>query len=190
MSAVTKKALSESLIKLLKEKPLSKITISDITGDSGMNRHTFYYHFRDINDLIVWTLETSSIQAMEGKTKADDWTVGFLALFDWAKKNQNFILSVYHYVSIDYIYRFFYEKSYKLLRSVVDDESVGLRVKEEDKDFIANFYKFGLVGLVIEWLDSAMMDDPKRIVDKLSLMINGDIRRCLEKFDANRTKTL
>ena len=190
MSAVTKKALSESLIKLLKEKPLSKITISDITGDSGMNRHTFYYHFRDINDLIVWTLETSSIQAMEGKTKADDWTVGFLALFDRAKKNQNFILSVYHYVSIDYIYRFFYEKSYKLLRSVVDDESAGLRVKEEDKDFIANFYKFGLVGLVIEWLDSAMMDDPKRIVDKLSLMINGDIRRCLEKFDANRTKTL
>ncbi len=40
--------------KLLAQKPLSKITIADITEDCGMNRMTFYYHFQDIYDLIDW----------------------------------------------------------------------------------------------------------------------------------------
>jgi AcrR family transcriptional regulator len=44
MSEITKRALSASLKKLLGSKPLSKITVSDITADCGVNRQTFYYH--------------------------------------------------------------------------------------------------------------------------------------------------
>ena len=47
MSQVTKRALEASLKNLLLKKPLSKITISDITEDCGINRMTFYYHFKD-----------------------------------------------------------------------------------------------------------------------------------------------
>ena len=50
MSNITKRALEQSLKNLLLKKPLTKITISDITADCGMNRMTFYYHFKDIYD--------------------------------------------------------------------------------------------------------------------------------------------
>lgn len=46
MANSTKKALEASLKKLLKEKPFDKITIADLTGDCGISRMTFYYHFR------------------------------------------------------------------------------------------------------------------------------------------------
>ena len=49
---MTKAALAASLKKLLEKKPLSKITVTDITRECRINRHTFYYHFRDIYDLI------------------------------------------------------------------------------------------------------------------------------------------
>ena len=49
VSKLTKRALAASLKKLLAQKPLSKITIADITEDCGMNRMTFYYHFQDIS---------------------------------------------------------------------------------------------------------------------------------------------
>ena len=55
MSQVTKRALEASLKKLLLEKPLHKITVSDITDDCGINRMTFYYHFKDIYDLVEWS---------------------------------------------------------------------------------------------------------------------------------------
>ena len=55
MSQVTKRALEASLKNLLLKKPLSKITINDITEDCGINRMTFYYHFKDIYDLVEWS---------------------------------------------------------------------------------------------------------------------------------------
>ena len=52
MSQITKRALEQSLKNLLREKPLSKITVTDITEDCGISRMTFYYHFKDIYDLV------------------------------------------------------------------------------------------------------------------------------------------
>ena len=43
MSQVTKRALEQSLKNLLLKKPLTKITVGDITDDCGINRMTFYY---------------------------------------------------------------------------------------------------------------------------------------------------
>ena len=54
LSNITKHALEESLKRLLLKKPLTKITINDLTTDCGISRMTFYYHFKDIYDLVEW----------------------------------------------------------------------------------------------------------------------------------------
>ena len=56
MPNTTKAALEESLKRLLLKKPLDKITITDITTDCGISRMAFYYHFKDIYDLVEWVL--------------------------------------------------------------------------------------------------------------------------------------
>ena len=66
MSQVTKRALEASLKNLLLQKPLSKITISDITEDCGINRMTFYYHFKDIYDLVEWSCQEDASKALAG----------------------------------------------------------------------------------------------------------------------------
>lgn len=47
----TKKALKNSLLELLKEKPMSKITVKELTEFADINRGTFYLHYTDIFDL-------------------------------------------------------------------------------------------------------------------------------------------
>lgn len=54
MLQLTKKAIVNSFIKLLNEKPLDKITVKNIAEDCGINRNTFYYHFSDIRELTVY----------------------------------------------------------------------------------------------------------------------------------------
>lgn len=48
---LTREAIKKAFIGLLEEKSLNKITIEDITSRVGINRQTFYYHFKDILDL-------------------------------------------------------------------------------------------------------------------------------------------
>lgn len=52
MSSITKQALEHALKSLLLKKPFHKITINDITEECGVSRMTFYYHFKDIYDLV------------------------------------------------------------------------------------------------------------------------------------------
>lgn len=67
MSNITKHALAESLKKLLLKKPLNKITINDLTTDCGISRMAFYYHFKDIYDLVEWACLEESRKALQGK---------------------------------------------------------------------------------------------------------------------------
>ena len=60
-----KRALEASLKKLLLQKPLNKITINDITEDCGVNRMTFYYHFKDIYDLVDWIMVEDAAKVLE-----------------------------------------------------------------------------------------------------------------------------
>ena len=69
MSQTTKRALAQSLKKLLQTKPLSKITINDIAEDCGVSRMTFYYHFKDIYDLVEWACIESATRALAGRVK-------------------------------------------------------------------------------------------------------------------------
>ncbi|HEX3023391.1 MAG TPA: TetR-like C-terminal domain-containing protein [Lachnospiraceae bacterium] len=182
MSQTTKRALGASLKKLLLKKPLDKITVIDIIEDCEVNRQTFYYHFKDIFDLIEWMCIDEASKALNGKKTYDTWQQGFLQLFDAVLENKQFIMNVYQSVSREQVERYLYEVTYNLLAGVVEEQSQGMNVREDDKMFIADFYKFAFVGLMLDWIRKGMKEDPKRIIERLSILIQGDITRALEKY--------
>ena len=67
MSNTTKQNLEASLKKVMLQKPLDKITISDITSDCGISRMAFYYHFKDIYDLVEWSCVEDGTKAVSEK---------------------------------------------------------------------------------------------------------------------------
>lgn len=47
----TKKAIAAALAELLKEKPLNRISVREISEIADINRGTFYLHYRDVADM-------------------------------------------------------------------------------------------------------------------------------------------
>jgi probable dihydroxyacetone kinase regulator len=179
MSNLTKRALSASLKKLLLEKPLSRITVSDVASDCGVNRQTFYYHFADLADLIEWTcLEDAKKAIADNKTYAT-WQEGFRHVFQLMKEDKPFIMNIVHSVSLEQLELYLYKLVYPLLKGVVDEKAVGMEVREEDKQFIADFYKYAFVGLVIAWIKNGMKDDPQKVVDETSFLVSGTLENAL-----------
>ena len=60
----TCKAIVKAFKELLEEKDYEKISISDITRRAEINRKTFYYHFTDIHDLVVWAFDNEAVEHM------------------------------------------------------------------------------------------------------------------------------
>ena len=72
MSNTTKQALEASLKKVMLQKPLDKITISDITSDCGISRMAFYYHFKDIMDVLEWTFRRATQELVQKSLNEED----------------------------------------------------------------------------------------------------------------------
>lgn len=184
--ATTKLAIAYSFKELLLEKPLDKITVNDITEKCEMNRQTFYYHFHDILELAEWICEEDAERAIKENRTYDTWQEGFLAVFQMIKRDKAFIINIYHHVPREYLYRYLYRVTYQLLYDVLEEKAEGMVVREEDKEFIANFYKYGFVGLVVEWIEKGMKDDPGLIIERLNSLIQGTFDHALQNAKVNK----
>lgn len=182
MSQITKRALEQSLKNLLLKKPLTKITINDIAEDCGINRMTFYYHFKDIYDLVEWSCMEDARKALEEKKTYDTWQQGLLQIFDAVRQNKPFIMNVYRCVHQEQVEKFLSPLVDSLLRGVINEESAGMTVRDEDKDFIAQVYSYVFIGIMLDWIKNDMRGKPEVIVEKLATLIKGSISSALGRF--------
>lgn len=184
MSSITKKALEHSLKNMLLKKPLDKITIRDLTDDCGISRMAFYYHFQDIYDLVEWACIEDATAALAGKKTADTWSEGLAQIFEAVYDNKPFVLNAYRSLDRERMERFLYSLTADLIRGVIDEKSQQIAASEEDKTFIADFYKYSFVGLMLDWIRRGMDDNYHEIVRKTSLVMHDAVTRALENFAA------
>lgn len=182
MSQVTKRALEQSLKNLLLKKPLTKITINDIAEECGINRMTFYYHFKDIYDLVEWSCLEDAKRALDEKKTYDTWQQGLLQIFEAVQENKPFILNVYRCVYREQVEKYLQPLVDHLLLDVINEESGGMTVREEDKQFIAQVYSYIFIGLMLDWIKDDMREEPQKIVEKLARLIRGSMEAALSRF--------
>lgn len=63
-SNITKQALATALRELMEQVPFDKIQVQHICERCGMNRKSFYYHFKDKYDLLNWIFDMEIMPLM------------------------------------------------------------------------------------------------------------------------------
>ena len=182
MSQITKRALEESLKNLLLQKPLNKITINDIAEDCGINRMTFYYHFKDIYDLVEWSCLEDAARALNDKKTYETWQEGLINIFNAVLENKPFIMNVYRCVHREQVEKYLSPLVDDLVRGVINEEAASIRVRDEDKEFIAKVYSYVLIGIMLDWIKDDMREDPKEVVARLARLIKGSVPAALGRF--------
>jgi probable dihydroxyacetone kinase regulator len=185
MTSLTKKALAQSLKKLIGEKEINKITIKDITEDCGVNRQTFYYHFSDIYDLLQWIYKNEVIEKIDNIQEdnfTENWQACFLYVFEYILDNKQFVINIYYSLSRDLFLNFIYKQTDILLSKAIEEKSKQKSITLNDKKFITTFYKYAIVGLVQDWIEKGMKEDPKKIIDKLNMIIDSDFNNAVSKL--------
>ncbi len=84
---------------------------------------------------------------------------GLEQIFEVVLENKPFIMNVYHSVSQRRNREYLYKLTYDLLIGVVEEKSKGTGLSEENKSFIADFHKYGFVGMMLDWIKQGMKED-------------------------------
>lgn len=152
-STNTKKALSASLKKFMKQKKLSKISVSEIISDCGMNRKTFYYHFEDIYALLKWTLEQETVEVLKNfdLLRNPEEALNFVA--DYVDNNSHILNCAYDSIGRDGMNRFFYDDFYNVILSIVEqlEKSKNVALPENFKKYMVDFYTEALAGILLSY---------------------------------------
>ena len=177
----TKHALAFSLKKFMERKPLSKITVSEIIADCGVNRKTFYYHFEDIYALLKWMLEEEAVEVVRQFDLLVDYREAVLFVMDYVRTNKHLLCCAYDSMGRDEMKRFFYADFIGIMQGIVRDteQQLGIHVEEQFKDFLAHFCTEAMAGLLIDEFTDKEGHDPEKAVKYLSVILKSSLPEVL-----------
>ena len=184
MPSFTRKAIKESFMKLLKERPLNKISVRDIVEDCGINRNSFYYHFRDVPALIEEIIMEEADSIIHKYPSISSIEECFNVAFQFMLDNKKAILHIYNSVNRDIFERYLMRMCEYVVTTYLDTVFGEDAIGEGDRRIMIRFIKCELFGLSLDWLSMGMKDDVIDDLQRLLMLFRGlpdeMIRRCRE----------
>lgn len=185
MAQMTKIALAQSLKQLMADKTLNKITVKEIVNLCGVNRQTFYYHFRDIYDLLDWMFVNEGNEFNRLYPIQDDHDDGESAVRNmclYLKDNKDMVINIYHSLGREMLDRYLCREMEKLLHETLHKRAEVYGANEEDLSILIGFYKHAFVGAMLDWVQDGMKGDVDVIVKRIMPLLKGTFDLALKRM--------
>jgi len=169
MPNFTKNAIKQSFLQLLEEKPYSEITVKDIVSSCGINRNSFYYHFRDLPALLEEIIQENLDDIIKEHPSLSSMEECLSVAVQFAESNKRSILHIYRSVDRDIFERYLWKACDYAVTKYCELVFSDLKTTEEDKRIVLHYYKCECFGQVMAWMEVGMKGD-----------INSDFRRLCE----------
>lgn len=165
-SLKTKKALAESLKKLMRTKPFSKITVTEIVNDCGVNRKTFYYHFEDIYALLRWIFEEEAVSILKRFDLINNYDEAMDFILNYVEENRDLLRNAYAAFGSVELGHFFHtslsDLTGKLIRST--EEKTHRRLPESVREYLCEFLTEAASGMLLNNISGAWQADKSQKV--------------------------
>ena len=180
----TKKLIASTLKTLMRAKPFSKITVSEIIAGCKINRKTFYYHFEDIFALLKWMFEEEAVAVVRHFDLLADYEDAIRFVMQYVDENDYIISCAYDSIGREEMKRFFYTDFVGVVTSVIDAAEAKLEKKIDPafKEYAAKFYTEALAGMLIDWAKERDKHDREKVVSYLTSII-GFALKSMELYD-------
>lgn len=177
----TRDQLAASLRELMRIRSFEHITVRDIVTQCGVGRQTFYYYFQDKYDLMNWIYTQETQPYVKQVEEGLDWADGITEICRLFWREKNFYRVLLREVGPNTLSAF-------LRDLAVDVAMVGIRRLTEssgvDADplrFTADFCAIALVGMLNEWADHGMKEDPVVFVQRMRDILNGSVQAEIQR---------
>lgn len=176
---MTKRLMKDSLIELLDEKPLEKITVTEICKNADVNRSTFYAYYEDIAMLMLEiedeVLEHVTVYADNFNDYTDKKMLEvFEEFFEYVRENARLfrVLMIRHDNS---------SFNHRMLDAVMNKYKLSLEYNGEFPAKYTYVYSVsGVIGILGEWIDSDFSISSKELAKMvLQLCIKATRKKSL-----------
>ncbi|MFR7591874.1 MAG: TetR/AcrR family transcriptional regulator [Longibaculum sp.] len=172
-AARSKIMIKNAFIHLLKMKPASKITVTDIIKEADISRGTFYAHYLDARDLLE-SFERDFIDQLVHFTRKHREALLVDKIELLLYKTLDILKEDYETYCVlanqDFDFSFFKNVKDTIIRELVNEYSADLEIERS-----LNIYIGGYIMLLREWLENPNFESMEEYVVTLSRLIHQGI---------------
>jgi|LAHS01.1.fsa_nt_gb AcrR family transcriptional regulator len=183
--------LAEALRNCLRQKPLNRITVTEIAAACNMNRQSFYYHFKDVYYLAEYMYKSDIAYIMANQKPDSNIEDSIATVFAYALTNKDVILNTISAVDREILEYNLYQEIADMLVSLIKDKEkqLGITLTAEQEKSIADFYKFPIVGEALNWFKSGMVLDPSAKVKTVLFFMSASLDNIIKAtYSLNQVK--
>ena len=188
MAKFTRQAIMYSLLKLLQEKSIDKITIKDICELCEINRNTFYYYYSDIYQVLEELLKFETEKSLKEDQKYESFYEDFLKRYHLIIEYKKSVYNLYNSKNRDLILKYFQDITEDFVEKYVYKEVKGKKLLPEDIKFIIDFYSSSMIGNIFRWMRKGMQEKQEQLIYKLSVSYQATIKALIAQFEENNCK--
>lgn len=159
MANFTRRAIKETFLKLLNQRPLNQITVKDIVEECGINRNSFYYHFEDLPALLEEMVGEQVQNLIQKHPTVSSVEECADAVMELVMENRRAIYHIYNSLSRDVFERHLMDACQYIVSTYLKAEFAGKPITPQDLDTLIRLHKCACFGSVIDWLNGGMKDD-------------------------------
>ena len=187
MANFTKKAIRDSFVKLLNEKPISQITVKDIVEDCGVNRNTFYYYYQDLPQLIENIVNEDAERIIREHPTIDSLDDCINAALEFALANRKAVLHIYHSVNRDIYEQYQWRVCTYVVRAYVDGVLGNRKMTSEDYTTVVDYLTCVCFGMIMGWLETGMNPDAMARFRRILELKRGDLEHLIDRCEKMRS---
>ena len=178
----TKELIAQSFIELSETKSVDKITVKDITTNCGVTKSTFYNHFDDKYDLMMWIYMEPVKNIISRINDTDyDFRKALTANLKYFASNRRYLINALkNTLGHDSFINRAFEINRTLLRSFIKSFN-GLERLPVRIDTLIKLYVFGTVGLECDWLINNMPIPIEEFAEILEAGLPDELKAYLHK---------
>jgi hypothetical protein len=188
MAKFTRQAIMYSLLKLLQEKSIDKITVKDICELCEINRNTFYYYYSDIYQVLEELLKFETEKSLKEDQKYESFYEDFLKRYHLIIEYKKAVYNLYNSKNRDLILKYFQDITEDFVEKYVYKEVKGKKLLPEDIKFIIDFYSSSMIGNIFRWMHKGMQEKQEQLIYKLSVSYQATIKALIVQFEENNCK--
>ena len=143
MPGFTRQIILHTLTELMNEKPLSKITVKDIVERCGVNRNTFYYHFRDIPDAVEAMVKEELNDILKDQKVPESVSDCMEILVNAVQKNKKAMIHLYRSIQRDVFADYLDHAAERVVEELINRAVGDFEMDQEDRHLISRYYKCG-----------------------------------------------
>ena len=186
MAQFTQRAIIQTFRDMLEQTPFDKITVSGIVSKCGISSNTFYYHFRDIYDLLEAWLQEEKEQVIRSSAPRDSWQDMMKTILHAVQENRTIVHHILNSLSRERLEQYIFDSTDDSVYQIVCREAAGRQIPEERLRDIADFCRYAFLGFFLKYIWNNMNSDVDETVDRLSVLFQGFLCQAIEDCSHER----